>query len=197
MAAASGFQSAISIHTFIKDTPTNLTAEGRPTTTELGTKSSQTALNPAIAASANRLRGVVNLGTIDKVSNSIEFFIFGEDSSERIPGIASTQQFVINWAMKYSEDDAATNIFTKWRAKNPGDYIEGVIITASGNRVTAAAATNSFATTGLNRPNLTADFFHGNLSGTSFNFGSQSEPAQMQFTVDLIDPFYHIHDATA
>lgn len=200
MAAASGFQSAISLHTFLKDTPTTgLAATGIPTTTQLGTKYSATKLGSgdAIADSDNRLRGIITLGTIDKVSNSIEFFIYGERSSERIPGIASTQQFTLGWAMNYSEDDGDDNIFSKWRVKEPGDYIEGVIITASGNIVTAAAATNALATTGLNLPNLTADYFRGQLSGTSFNFGSQGEPSNMNFTVDLVDPFVHIHDATA
>ena len=198
MAAASGFQSAISLHTFIKDTPTSgLAATGIPTNTQLGTKYSQTKLSSAICDSDNRLRGIITLGNIDKVSNSIEFFIYGERSSERIPGIASTQQFTFGWAMNYSEDDSADNIFSKWRVKEPGDYIEGVIITASGNIVTAPAATNALATTGLNLPNLTADYFRGQLSGTSFNFGSQGEPSNMNFTVDLVDPFVHIHDATA
>ena len=203
MSSPQGYASARNIITFISDDETDFTATGFvgvPNTEDLGTKASEEGATKLVSLS-NRLRGIVTLGTIDKISNSIEFFIFGNDASERIPGIASTQQFTLGWVMHYTggagqnsalADDTAANIFNKWRLKVPGDYIEGAIITT-----TAASGAATQAVTGIQGTNFSMDFFKGHLSGTSFNFGSQSEPGQMNFTVDLSDPIVTFLDAQA
>lgn len=190
MASAMGFVSGLNDHLFLKGTPpgTDYTTTGgvvTPTADDLGTKTGEEAATKLVAKE-NFIPGIVQLGTEDKTANSIEFFIFGRRSSERIPGIASTQQFTLGFAMKYGDA-----LFETWRKKVPGDYIEGAIITATGARGTAQAVT------GLTQTNLSLSFFHGLISGTSFNFGTQSEPAQMNFTIDLTDPMHYITDATA
>ena len=185
--SASGFASAQNLVTFLKDAApgTPYAIAGQPTAAELGT---ETPAATKLVAKANKIPGIVTLGTIDKQANSLEFFIYGEDSSERIPGIASTQQFNLGFAMKYP-GTTANDIFAKWYQKVPGDYIEGAIITATGTRGAANAIT------GLTRSELSLAFFHGNISGTSLNLGTQSDPAQMSLTIDLIDPVHIILDA--
>ena len=189
MASAQGFVSGLNIHVFLNDEFTDWTMPAgnpAPNTEDIGTKAGDEGASKLVST-GNLVPGIVTLGTEDKTANSIEFFIFGQSSSERIPGIASTQQFTLSFAMKYNEA-----VFAKWRQKTTGDIIEGAIITNTGSSTDTLQAV-----TGLRGSNYSLVYFKGKLSGTSFNFGTQSEPAQMSFTIDLEDPMVSILDATS
>lgn len=191
MAGAKGNVTGLNLATFIKDTETTLATPGKPTTTELGTKTGSEAATKLVAK-ANFMPDITNLGAIGTTANEAEYLPFFATQSKQIPGIPSQNNWSFTFAAVYpggTETQAKANIFGKLMSKAPGDYLEIAVVKATGDLKAAQAVT------GLTRGDLSLMFFKGKITSTNEFPGGAAQEASFTIDMSLSAPAYRIWDA--
>ena len=189
MAAPTGLTTGINVFPFFNDTVTTISTANAtiPSTADLGVGTTPSANK--LVATANYMPTVKNAGNFTLQANEFEVYYLGQDASERLPGTASTQSWSFTFAMEHGNASC-----DKWIAKVPGDFIEGAIIIATGDRISSGGA---YATARIPRPNFNLRYFKGTVSGADFSPGGENEEAMSTLTVAFTDPVVYYPDATA